>query len=66
MFNSNQNISILDLGIGSGCLLCSLLQEYPNATGYGIDISKEALKVSYRNVHDLHQSFRSNLIHRIY
>ncbi len=34
---------ILDCGTGTGCLLLSLLHEYPNATGIGIDILPEAL-----------------------
>jgi release factor glutamine methyltransferase len=40
---------ILDLGTGSGCLLISLLTEFPRATGVGIDISPEAIEVAKRN-----------------
>lgn len=40
---------ILDLGTGSGCLLISLLTEFPNATGVGLDISEEALSLAARN-----------------
>lgn len=45
----------LDLGTGSGCLLISLLQEFTNATGIGVDVSKEALEMALHNVkqHDL-------------
>ncbi len=39
----------LDLGTGSGCILISLLHEYPNSTGVGLDISEEALKVAHQN-----------------
>ncbi|UQY79911.1 Release factor glutamine methyltransferase [Candidatus Hepatincola sp. Av] len=42
-------IDILDLGIGSGCLLFSLLQEYPNARGIGTDVSSDALAVAQTN-----------------
>ncbi|MEQ1868332.1 MAG: peptide chain release factor N(5)-glutamine methyltransferase [Alphaproteobacteria bacterium] len=40
---------ILDLGTGSGCLLITLLTEFPNAAGTGLDISREALAVARRN-----------------
>ena len=40
---------ILDLGTGSGCLLLSLLREYPNATGLGLDRSAQALAVAQKN-----------------
>jgi release factor glutamine methyltransferase len=40
---------ILDLGTGSGCLLVTLLTEWPKATGVGLDISREALDIAERN-----------------
>lgn len=40
---------ILDVGTGSGCLLLTLLDEYPNAKGTGIDISEKALAVAQKN-----------------
>ena len=40
---------ILDLGVGSGCLLLTLLREFPNARGVGIDASAEALAVAQDN-----------------
>jgi len=43
----------LDLGTGSGCLLLSLLREYPNATGVGVDISPGALKMAAYNAEQL-------------
>lgn len=33
---------VLDLGIGSGCILVTLLAERPQATGLGVDISEAA------------------------
>lgn len=42
---------ILDIGTGSGCLLFSLLDEYPMAKGVGIDCSDQALAVAERNRH---------------
>lgn len=43
-------LKILDLGTGSGCLLISLLKEYPAASGLGIDSSTQALAVAARNI----------------
>jgi len=40
---------VLDLGTGTGCLLLSLLNELPNATGIGVDISEAALAVAKEN-----------------
>lgn len=40
---------ILDLGTGSGCLLIALLNEWPEATGIGTDISQRALNMASRN-----------------
>ncbi|MFH1157668.1 MAG: peptide chain release factor N(5)-glutamine methyltransferase [Pseudomonadota bacterium] len=42
-------LTILDLGTGTGCLLLSLLQELPQATGIGIDISAGAIQVALQN-----------------
>lgn len=43
------DLSILDLGTGSGCLLLALLSERPNARGLGVDLSAAALKVAAGN-----------------
>lgn len=40
---------ILDLGTGSGCLLLTLLAEWPGATGLGTDLSEAALAVAGEN-----------------
>ncbi len=44
-----KKISILDVGIGSGCILISLLSELHNSNGVGIDISSNALKIAKKN-----------------
>ncbi len=43
-------IRILDLGIGSGALLCALLGEFPCAQGLGVDRSEVAAKVALANL----------------
>ena len=43
-------LSILDLGTGSGALLCALLDVFSQAQGLGVDISKEACAVARENL----------------
>jgi len=43
------NLNILDIGVGSGCILLSILKDRKNFYGTGIDISKKSLKVSEFN-----------------
>ncbi len=40
---------VLDLGVGSGAILLSILAERPLATGLGVDVSAEALAVAQAN-----------------
>ena len=40
---------LLDLGTGTGCLLLACLAELPHASGIGIDISEDAVKVAAAN-----------------
>ena len=40
---------LLDLGVGSGCLLLALLSELPNATGVGLDLSPDAVRCARDN-----------------
>lgn len=44
---------ILDLGVGSGCLLLSLLREYPAARGFGVDVSDGAVETTLANARAL-------------
>ena len=44
---------ILDLGTGSGCLLCAILKNMPHVTGVGIDKSFRARRVAQRNISEL-------------
>ena len=39
-------LKILDIGVGSGCILLSILKEKKNFYGTGIDISKNSLEIS--------------------
>ena len=43
-------LAVLDLGTGSGALLCALLDIFPQAQGLGVDLSKEACAVARENI----------------
>lgn len=58
----NKNLKILELGIGSGCLILSILKKYPNALSIGVDISKEAINIAKQNSHKLKLEKRINFI----
>lgn len=47
-----QPLRFLDLGTGTGCLLLTLLDEYPLAEGVGMDISEKALQIARKNATD--------------
>jgi len=46
----NESLRILDLGVGSGALICALLTEFANARGVGVDISIDAADVARANL----------------
>lgn len=52
---------LLDLGVGSGCLLGTMLAERPEATGLGLDASEAALAVTARNLAALGVAARATL-----
>jgi release factor glutamine methyltransferase len=61
-FSKDTCPQILDLGTGTGCLFFSILAEFPNAFGIGIDYSWSALKVAQRNQEYLNLKQRSLLL----
>jgi len=54
-------INILDIGVGSGCILLSILNERKNFYGTGIDISKKCLNISKMNAINLNVISRLKL-----
>ncbi len=47
--DKNQNISVLELGVGSGCLVVTLLHLFENAKAVATDISLNACQVARKN-----------------
>ena len=59
-------LQILDIGVGSGCILMSILKEKKNFIGTGIDISNKSLQISKVNGQKLRinnrlRLFKSNI-----
>lgn len=52
---------VLDLGVGSGAILLSILADRPLTTGVGVDVSDAALAVARRNVEKLGLQDRAEL-----
>ena len=50
---NKSKLKILDIGVGSGCVLLSILKEKKNFRGIGIDLSIKTLKICRINSHKL-------------
>lgn len=59
---SEENIEILDLGCGSGCISLALLSKLPNAKATMVDLSEKALEVAKLNSEKLNYSDRVEII----
>lgn len=55
-------VRILDIGTGTGCLLLSILNEFPAATGVGTDISPGACRTARHNAQRLHLWQRADFV----
>ena len=56
-----KKLNLLDIGIGSGCILLSILKERVNFYGTGIDVSKNCLNISRINALNLNVKERLKL-----
>jgi len=43
------SLKILEIGVGSGCLIITVLKHFINARGIGLDISQKALEIAQKN-----------------
>ncbi|MDR1026989.1 MAG: peptide chain release factor N(5)-glutamine methyltransferase [Rickettsiales bacterium] len=51
--NREPRTTILDLGTGTGCLVCAIVKNIPGAVGVGVDKSWRARRVARKNVRAL-------------
>ena len=61
LVKNKNRLQILDIGIGSGCILMSILKEKKNFIGTGIDISNKSLQISKVNGQKLRLNNRLRL-----
>jgi release factor glutamine methyltransferase len=61
-FPPERAFSVLDLGVGSGAILLSILAERPKAKGLGVDVSEEALAIARDNAAQLGLERRTALL----
>ena len=66
LVKNKNRLQILDIGIGSGCILMSILREKKNFIGTGIDISNKSLQISKVNgqklrINNRMRLFKSNI-----
>ena len=61
--SKEQQLQILDIGTGSGCILLSILKERQNFYGTGMDISKKSINVSKFNAKQLNITNRIKFFH---
>ena len=66
LVKNKNRLQILDIGIGSGCILMSILKEKRNFIGTGVDISNKSLQISKVNGQKLRinnrlRLFKSNI-----
>jgi len=59
IYSREEQLQVLDIGTGSGCILLSILKERSNFYGTGIDISKKSINISKFNAKQL------NLMNRV-
>ena len=53
LYKYRNKLKVLDIGVGSGCILLSILSEKKNFYGIGIDISKKSLNLCKINTFKL-------------
>jgi len=59
-----KEITILDIGTGTGCIIVSLLSELKNSNGIAVDISREAILVAKKNACKFELSDRIKFLHK--
>ena len=59
--NHKKKLRILDIGVGSGCIILSILKEKKDFYGIGIDVSKKCVDLSRKNTSKLNLENRAKI-----
>jgi len=62
IFKNKSNLNILEIGVGSGCILLSVLKENINFRGIGIDLDKKCINICKINAEKLNVINRLKLV----
>ncbi|MCQ2562449.1 MAG: peptide chain release factor N(5)-glutamine methyltransferase [Alphaproteobacteria bacterium] len=62
-YKTKESQTILDIGTGTGCIICALCKNLNNLNGIAIDKSYMALMVAYRNIKNLQLANQIKLKH---
>ena len=60
-YKNKHNINFLEIGVGSGCIILSILKEKKSFYGKGVDLSKDSIKICKKNAKNLNVSNRLKL-----
>jgi len=60
-FLRKKRINLLEIGIGSGCIILSILKEKKNFLGKGLDLSKDSVQLCKTNASNLKVNHRLKL-----
>ena len=61
IYKNKHNINFLEIGVGSGCIILSILKEKKSFFGKGVDLSKDSIKLCKKNAKNLNVSNRLKL-----
>ena len=61
IYKNKQNINFLEIGVGSGCIILSILKEKKSFSGKGVDLSKDSIKICKKNAYKLNVCNRLKL-----
>lgn len=59
---SNSNLKILEMGVGSGCLILTILKKFPNSMALAVDVNEKSLEVAKINAKNLQLEKRVTFI----
>ena len=62
IYKHKENLNFLEIGVGSGCLILSILKEMNSFRGEGIDLSKDCIRICADNAIKLGVNTRLKLI----